>query len=726
MPKTKQHLHPRALAMELNRARQFVSRGHLHQARDDLYAAILDNSTAELLGELAVIELELDNCVAAKGLLRQAIELQEGCASFHNALGVTYHRLGDLATAKIQFYLAMELDPGSAQPYVNLGRLLRDESKLKEALHSYQQAVNLAPSNLAAQLNLANTLRDLGSVGEAISTYQHVLTLEPELGQASASLGSLYLATGDVDRAARALQDALTSGFEDAELHCDLAACHLSHARLNDATQHLKLAVELAPEFARGWYGLGCAYLELRDYAWAADSFLKVIKLAPDHAQAYHNLGRSLWELGAVNRAVGSLKDAMFHGLVEVPLQTLATIAPGASCISNDELLEIRRSWGKTYAKAVGVRLPADMARSRRLRVGYLTDYWSHANWMKPVKALLSNHDHSQFSVTLFAETQSEDSRDKKTYSITSIAGKDTAELHRTIVSKRIDILVDLNGYSRPDRLKVFSSRPAPIAVAWFNMYSTSGLESIDYLIGDQYVAPENEDKHYSEEVRRLGVSYLTFEVDYPVPDVANRVGGTGQPFVFGCLAAQYKITPDVINAWIEILIRSPDSQLLIRNRGMDNESNVAVIRAAFGGRGIRQERLVTMKSTDHFNYLQTYAEIDLTLDPFPYSGGTTTMESLWQGVPVLTFHGDRWASRTSESILRHADLDYFVAVDEMDYIDRAVAFSLEPRRRALNKMRAGMRKKLRSRSICQGRRLAEEIESQYRYMWNKLCDQHA
>ena len=173
--------------------------------------------------------------------------------------------------------------------------------------------------------------------------------------------------------------------------------------------------------------------------------------------------------------------------------------------------------------------------------------------------------------------------------------------------------------------------------------------------------------------------SYLTFRVDYPVPEVAELPGlGSGQ-FTFGSLSSRYKITPAVIDAWSAILKRCPGARLLLRNGGLESECERQDMRSRFAERGIGPQRLELLGRAPHFEFLRTYDRIDLALDTFPYNGGTTTTESIWQGVPVVAFAGATWAGRTSATILREADLADWVADELPAYIELAVGRATGP-----------------------------------------------
>ena len=207
-------------------------------------------------------------------------------------------------------------------------------------------------------------------------------------------------------------------------------------------------------------------------------------------------------------------------------------------------------------------------------------------------------------------------------------------------------------------------------------MYATTGMRGFDYLIGDEHVIPVEEEPYYSEKILRVPGSYLTFEVNYPVPPVADPPCLTKNAVTFGSLASQYKITNEVIAAWSRILEQSPNSSLIVKNAHLASPLSRRFVHSLFAKQGIGAERVLLEGPEEHYEFLKAYSRIDIVLDTFPYNGGTSTTEAIWQGVPVIAFQGDRWASRTSASILRAGGLDEFVARDLDGYVALAARWA--------------------------------------------------
>ncbi len=462
---------------------------------------------------------------------------------------------------------------------------------------------------------------------------------------------------------------------------------------------------------------------EAGEYAPAIEIYERCLRMGPGSAELRHNLGRALFEMGESTRAARHFEAAAEGSDAINPWLALATVIPGCPAASGEKILEVRRAFASRLEALDPVLSGPEPRRplpgDGRIRIGYLSGWFHRPNYMKPVRALLRNHDRSAFEVHLFSDGEEREMpgfppRPGDVVHSTGAAGNgDLADLIR---SCGIRILVDLNGYSTPARLPLFVRPPAPVTVAWFNMYATSGLGGIQYVVGDRQVVRPGEERHFTERVLRLPVSCLTFEVSHDAPPVAPPPCRRDDFLTFGSLASQYKIGPEVLDAWAEILRRVETARLLIANATLSTEGNRAYLSDRFAERGVGADRLILLGPASHRRFLEYYDRIDVALDPFPYSGGTTTMEALWQGVPVLTIEGDRWASRTSRSLLRHGGVGEFVAPDVAGLVEQAVALGRDPATPArLSHWRSSVRRRLAASSVCDGAALARHMERLYR-----------
>jgi predicted O-linked N-acetylglucosamine transferase (SPINDLY family) len=508
-----------------------------------------------------------------------------------------------------------------------------------------------------------------------------------------------------------------------------LATKHADALRLNNqlrnAVTEYRRALGLDETKFEAWYGLSLANLKLGAYGEAVQSLPHALALAANVPAVHYDLGKALFYLGEVDAALDHFQQAAEAPDPELrskALGAIACIVPGSARANNASVLEARRAWADREATK---EAPASHSIQRpdapggKLRVGYCSKFFHARNWMKPVWGVINHHDRLAFEIHLFSDGMPPSAESGYQANpldhVHDARGLTNADLATLVARTGIDILVDLNGYSFQRRLGLFMRRPAPVNVGWFGLYATSGIDAFDYIIGDAAVIPTSEEQFYCERVLRVPGSYLSYAVLGPVPDVASPPCLATGHITFASLCSQYKMTDEVIEAWAMILRQAPEAQLIIKNAELGDTTNRAAMHERFGRWEIIPNRVLLEGPAPHEAFLEAYGRADIALDTFPYNGATTTMEALWQGVPVLTFNGDRWASRQSRSLLLAAGLDDWCMSNRDAYVDRAVTLAQSPTTAAkLASLRATMRERLARLPVCDSAGLCRALEGIY------------
>ncbi len=553
-------------------------------------------------------------------------------------------------------------------------------------------------------------------------------------GPALEKITTLLLA-GNAREALVAARAARKKFPHDAEVATRLADALYANANLRDAEKHYRRAIELDFEIFQAHYGLGMIQLSYQAFAGAARSLQHALKLVPDDPDALLALGSCCFAGGEVDVAIDHYERIASHPRCDADTRTkalleIAKIIPGSPRRSNDAIKGAREAWATQAAQNLQhakKRTPprpkkSRVARSPKLRIAYLSAYFGSRNWMKPVWGVINEHDRAAFELHLLHDNKppspASGYRRHAADHIHDINALDNDRISRLVQQLGIDVFIDLNGYSFTRRLDLLVRKPAPVQLGWFNMFATTGMPQFDAIVGDAHVIPNEEAAFYTEKILRVSGTYLAFNVQYSTPDIVPPpcLSAPNRALTFGCLAPQYKITPEVLAAWSQILAATPQTRLALQNTYLHNDQNRADIFARFAKLGIAPERLVLHPPAEHLAFLKTYGEIDVALDTFPYSGGTTTMESLWQGVPVLTFEGDRWAARTTKSLLLAARLDDWVVRSRDAYVKRAIDLARSERTPAmLAALRREMRWGLMESAACDTSRLCRELEAIYK-----------
>ncbi|HTS29280.1 MAG TPA: tetratricopeptide repeat protein [Bryobacteraceae bacterium] len=693
--------------------------GRLAQAAE-LYQQVLQSNpaNADALYLLSVIAHQAGDHRAAVQLNRRALALVPGDVRCYNVLGLALMELGRDAEAEASFRqgIATAANP---ELHNNLGTLWRKQGRLDDAIQAYQEALAESPGYANAHYNLGNAWRDKKEWERAAECFQRAVNAEPDHARALVALGQLLQALERPAEAVPVLERAASLIPGDAELYCDLGDALQTLREWQAAVDQYRKALACNPKSSRAWYAAGCAETSRNEYAAAGFCFQKALEADPTRREAQHNLGHSLFKLGRVTEAIQLFRQAAAAGDPETAESAIAVIIPGDPASTNQDILDARRAWVRR-ALPVAAQHPPLAPRKGAVRVGYLSAFFQDHNWMKPVWGLINQHDRRQFEVHLFSDAPASAIRhgyrphpSDHFHDITGLSAEAAAQ---SIRHSAIDVLVDLNGYSAPQRLAVLALGPAPLIVGWFGIFATTGMSCFDWLVGDEVVIPPIEEQFYSERIVRVPGSWLTFEVDFPAPEIVPPPCCTGRPIRFGSFAPQYKITSDVVAAWSAILRQVPGSTLLLRSAALGASSNRAYVHSLFEAQQVPSERVRMAGPCEYFRFLETYGEIDIALDTFPYNGGTTTADAIWQGVPVITFAGDRWASRNSASILRAGGLGEFVCQSLDDYI--ALAVSLGTSRETpdrLRDLRLNMRPRLLESPVCDTRTFARNMEGLYR-----------
>ncbi|MCE9531147.1 MAG: tetratricopeptide repeat protein [Planctomycetes bacterium] len=628
---------------------------------------------------------------------------------------------GFLKEAESLYRQAIAKQPDSVSLLNNLGGVLDQLNRLAEAIVVYRRAAKLGPELVEPHFNLGEALLKAGKASEALAPLRAAATLDPGLQIAWATLGAAHLAIGEPTAAMGALRRAAELSATDAVSRASLGDSLQILGRLEEALPWYAEAVDLHPALVSAWYGMGRALLATRQPAAAVAALDRGLENDSGHQAARHEKAKALFQLGCVEEAMALLRLVARDGppaIQQLARENLAIIVPGNPDDDNASILETRREWAAHLPKRRA--LPRKRGNiSSPLRIGYVSAYFDRANWMKPVWAVVNRHDRARFQVHLFADAPPDAKfpgylrQAADCIHLTQELSND--DLAALITQNNIDVLIDLNGFSVPKRLGMFALRPAAVQAAWFNLYATSGLAGIDYIIGDAHVIPTGEDRFFSERVHRVPGTYLAFSVDHPAPEPGPSPFRSTGRITIGSLASQYKITDQVVATWSEILQRCPKAHLLLRNAALDRPETRAHLLKRFSSRGIDTDRLTLEGRAPHFEFLATYDRIDFALDPFPYSGGTTTTEALWQGVPVITFDPGRWSGRTSLSLLRTAGLDEFIARDRQHYIELASTLATSPKSAdRLAELRGTLRGQIQSSQACDTASLTTALEACY------------
>ncbi len=548
------------------------------------------------------------------------------------------------------------------------------------------------------------------------------------LGKLLAQIGRRLNAAGASDSARRVARTH-NPAAELADMR-DANACNALGERYRVdsgfACECFKRAITLDAGFLAARFNLGNLYFGSNRIDDAAAQYEAILALDPDNPDALNNLGMILLQSGRASEAVTMMRRALkrrpdFEAAGNNLLFAL-TLAPEPT---RDELLQEHLH----YARRMHVVEFAAIAHSnqpdpqRRLRIGYVSaDFKNHpVAWF--MAGIVARHDARCCEVFCYSNWYKADAVTdaikQHAHVWRQIDALNDADVAQLVRSDGIDILVDLSGHSSGGRLGVFALKPAPVQMTYIGYANTTGLSTIDYRITDSYGDPEEtSDAYYVEKLIRMPACMWCYTPHENMPEVGAAPANISGHITFGSFNNASKINDDLAALWARVMSAVPNSRLIIAC--LPDGRTRARLRAIFAAHGIAESRLELMGRLSMPDFWSVHRRVDIALDSFPCNGGTTTCDTLWMGVPVVTRRGERFASRAGYSILANIGLNDLVARNDDEYVAIARALALD--RARLDGLRAGLRPRLATSPLLDVARFTGHLEAAYRQAWATWC----
>jgi len=565
-----------------------------------------------------------------------------------------------------------------------------DEGRLGEAERLLQLALKRRPQDGAVQNLLAVVLASLHRYAESETLLLAILRSQPSHLSALNNLGRLYQLWGKLDAAESVLRKALTLSPNAVNVHLNLGVVLEANGKHNLALAAYERCIQLQPDLAQAWYNRGVMLEADFEFASAYESYREALRHDPGHSEANSNLLLSQHYTCPYSPEAARDLGFAFGDL----LATTPKIPP---------------------------RHPLNRDPARRLKVGLVSaDLRSHpVGWF--LQDVVPFLDPVEVSLHAYANSPHFDALSERLRphfeTWRQVDTVNDMELAQRIQRDGIDLLIDLSGHTSGNRLQVFARRPAPIQLSWLGYYATTGLCEMDYLVADPICAPVDEASLYRERIWRLPHSRLF--LFRPTSSEARPRHGNG--FCFGSFQTLAKINSEVLALWREILDQLPEARLRIQSRDLGDPRRrrrfEARIRPFFD-----PARVELLPPGAYAEYLATYSEVDLVLDTFPFPGGTTTVEALWQGVPTLSLVRPGILGRQGEGLLLAAGLNEWVCEHESDYVARALHWAQPQQQRALQALRKELPGRLLVRPAADAKCFAKDLVTAWRGMWHRYC----
>ena len=625
--------------------------------------------------------------------------------------------MGDIAGAQEDIGLARTLYL-SAPPGAGASRSIRAAGR--KARELVRRRLHENPRLWGDALGLAVDLVKGGKWEDAMNTFHDIAEVSSGDADALAKTGLVLFHYGRSKEAEEVLSRAVELDPSQAVASNNLGSLYLSAGRPADAVVHFKNAQAAQPELVEPYINLCSTLANLGDWDQAkvfADMTFELADYSPRISPNLRKVYRGICDFEGL-RKLGDLWQDCEH----IKTGDLASVFLG-SLVYADDAGSIRRlrdlvlRWARDVEKrAAAAPLPARAKGASRvkLRVGILSADLSDSSVARFLTPLMRSYDRERFEIYCYTPHRKigdpiqflyRESVDKFTF----VDGMKEREIAAAIQADDVDILLELNGFTAGSRIESVAYKPAPVQMSWYGYPFTSGLAAVDYCIMDQFVVPSDESLMVEEPIIMPG-SWLCFG-EFPDVEITQGLpADRNGRITFGTLNNPYKLTPKMIALWAQVMNRVPGSRLLVVRSQASSIYFCNNLTKEFAKHGVSADRLFFFDNKqENKSHLSYYNDIDISLDTFPLTGGTTTCEATWMGVPVITLVGESFHQRISYTMLMNCGLEEFCTFTPEDFVDRAVALAGE--RDRLLAWRHGLRGVMRQSPLCDEERFLFEFQ---------------
>lgn len=674
------------------------------------------------LGQLFASMGDTDRAIKC---FEEAIEIDPDFPKPYFGLAKIYRDKEELEKAEEYFRKTVACAPNHFGAWNNLGNVLQKNEKTDEALECFQRVIEIKPDIAEVQNNIAGIWKIKGENDKAEEGYKEAIRLNPGFDKAYMNLGNIYLGEKKIDLAEENLRQAVKLNGQNHEALTSLANLMQQQGRVEETIPLLRAAIKLNPDIAGSYIALGSSYQTRGDSGNAEKCYRKAIKLEPDSALALmHNgillesSGNMLEALESFNRAVDlepdfSTKAFLYAFQLELKLgiwdeyneRLTELIKRLESYVTDDEQSFDLPSLSLNYfplpnelhyqvALKIAGKIKESMAdikkrcnfsygenRTGKLKIGYVSpDFRQHAVGIL-ISEMFRFHDREKFEVFAYSLVDVDDhiSVNIKSHcdSFVDISKISPEAAARRINEDKIDILIDMAGYTTYSCPSILAIEAAPVQAQFLGYPDTTGADYIHYLLADGQIMDEGLEPFYSEKIVYLPQAFLSSPMEISKEKKSRKEYGIPEDaFVFSSFNANYKIEPQTFHVWMEILKELPKSILWLSK---ESDDFCERIREEAKQRGVDPERIIFAERESVPGFLALLGLADLFLDSFIYGAGSTAVCAVHAGLPILTLRGPSYTSRLGASVLAASGLSHMICKSQDEYKDRAIELAKNP-----------------------------------------------
>jgi predicted O-linked N-acetylglucosamine transferase (SPINDLY family) len=682
-------------------------------------------------------------------------------------------RAGRLAAAERQYRRVLDADPQNAEANYKLGIIASQTDRVALAVPHFAAALKAGPDQPHYWLSLATALLGARRVGDAravlerfrekrfadaetqatltalianlfTEAHQHyedrlfkdaeplidmIVMLDAGHVEALHMAGSIAAQTNRLNLAIDLLQIAVSLDDDAPVIKGNLGTILARQGRYGEANACFDRSIEIDPNNPNTFSNFGVALRKQGRLRDAIDRFDEALRLCPDFAQAHSNRGSALMDLGLLDEAIAAYDEALRidPSLSFVHSNRLFTKLYSAK-FNAEECFIDAKAFGERFADPLLRRRPFTNDRNpeRRLRVGFVSgDFREHAvnYYFEPA---IQHFDNSKIETFAYSNTVNEDVATERLKAIfchwRCVCGLDDDQAADLIEADHIDILIDLSGHTADNRLLIFARKPAPIQAGWIGYPGTTGMAAMDYRIADRFIEPDGLGDDVSVEgIWRLPHVGACYQANQRSPSIPTQAPSDIHGYVtFGCFNRFTKVSDLALAAWSQIMQRVPSARLFLEIADLDSPETLADVRARLLNAGLPLERTMLEPRSPNNRYV-LYNRIDVALDPFPYNGGTTSLDTLWMGVPFVALEGTHCVARMGHAVLHHTGLGALSSKCIDAYIETACRLAQD--RTWRTGIRSGLRERFQKSPHMNHLQLANDLQEAFQAMWQRWIE---
>ncbi len=624
---------------------------------------------SEYYNLIALAYMFINNNSASIESINKALNIEKKSHYFSNK-SLILMQINSFTDAVIAAEQAIEINPKNHEAFHNKSLALVRLKKYSEAIEPGMKAIELEPRLHQAYTNVGVAYSKIGLLAKSVEFYEKSLKLERNNLDVLNNLGVAYIKLNKNELAKKYFNEALKLGASSEELFINIGMLNYNENKFNEALIWINKTLTLNSTNAIAWFNLGNVFYKIGKYYEAIRCFENCKKINKNYKGVSGNIIHMkmfIAEWKGIKSLSQEIENEIMLGYKTAsPFSILSYIDDPQKIYQNAAVNSI-----ENLNKTITIEIKKEIRIKEKINIAYFSSDFKRHPVTYLMLDILKNHNREKFVVYAYSYSHNynDDYTDKVKEAVDhwiDIKNFSDNEIEENIIGNDIDIIIDLNGWTEGYKSILHKKKLALIQINMLGFPSTMGNENYDYIIADNFIIPKENEKYYSEKIIKLSNFQPRAELFSKIKKIKNENNGV----VFGCYNNIYKITPEIFSAWMKILSKIENSKLILVSSSTVAEENLSAYAASLG---VSPSRITFKKKKKYEEYLESYNEIDLFLDTYPFGAGTTASDSIYMNTPIVTLAGKVFTSRMAASLLNNLDLSELICYNIDEYINKII-----------------------------------------------------